>query len=89
MAKFRIKSIIAAQGMTVKSLAEKMEVTPQYLSGIINEKSSPTVATLEKIAKALDVPTSSLFTDYLTPSQSVAICPHCGGRINIATGKGI
>lgn len=89
MAKFRIKNIISAQGLTVKSLAERMGVTPQYLSNVINEKSSPTVATLDKIANAIHVPTSSLFADYLTPSQSVAICPYCGGRINIETGKGI
>lgn len=86
---FRIKNIIAAQGLTVKGLAEKIGVTPQHLSAVINEKGSPTVATLNKIAEALDVPVAALFTDYLTPSQSVAICPHCGGRINIKTGKSV
>lgn len=86
MSKFRIKTIIAAKGITIKSLAEQIGVTTQTLSAVINEKNNPNVATLEKIADALEVPVSSLFTDYLTPNQSVAICPYCGGRINIKTG---
>lgn len=87
MAKFRIKTIVAAKGMTLKSLAEKLEVTPQFLSGIVNEKNNPNLTTLEKIAEALEVPVSSLFADYLSPNHSVLICPHCGGRVEIATGN--
>lgn len=64
-----------------------MEVTPQYLSNIINDKNNPNLSTLEKIAEALDVPVSSLFTDYLSPNQSLIICPYCGGRVEIATGN--
>lgn len=73
--------------MTIKSLADKLEVTPQHISGIINGKSNPNVSTLEKIAEALDVPVSSLFTDYLSPNQSLVICPYCGGRVEIKTGN--
>ncbi len=65
MAKFRIKNIVAAKGMTLKSLAEKMGITPQTLGNIVNEKSNPNISTLERIAKVLEVPVSSLFTDYL------------------------
>lgn len=86
MPKFRIKSIIAAKGLTVKGLATKMETTPQQLSAVINEKSNPTLSTLENIAEALGVPVASLFADYLTPNQSLIICPHCGGRIEVKTG---
>lgn len=86
MSKLRIKNIIAAKGMTIKSLAEKMEVAPQTLGNIVNEKGNPNISTLEKIAEALDVPVSSLFADYLSPNSAVVLCPHCGARIDIQTG---
>lgn len=87
MAKFRIKNIVAAKGMTLKSLAEKMGITPQTLGNIVNEKSNPNISTLERIAKVLEVPVSSLFTDYLEPNSSIIICPQCGARIDIQTGS--
>lgn len=86
MPKFRIKTIISAKGLTTKILAEKMGIKPQTLSAIINEKNSPNITTLEKIAEALNVPVSSLFTDYLAENHATLICPHCGGRIDIKTG---
>ena len=86
MAKLRIKNIIAAKGMTIKEVAGKMGVTPQTLGTIVNEKNNPNISTLERIATALDVPVSSLFTDYLEQSSTVIICPQCGARINIQTG---
>lgn len=86
MAKLRIKNIVAAKGMTLKGLAEKMDVTPQTLGNIVNEKGNPNVATLEKIAEALEVPVASLFADYLAPNSAIIICPQCGARIDIQTG---
>ena len=85
MPKFRIKAIAAARGLTMKGLAEKMGVTPQTLGGIISEKNSPNISTLERIAAALDVPVASLFTDYLMPNPATIICPQCGARIDIKT----
>lgn len=87
MAKFRIKNIVAAKGMTLKSLAEKMGITPQTLGNIVNEKGNPNISTLERIAKVLEVPVSSLFTDYLEPNSAIIICPQCGARIDIQTGS--
>ena len=89
MAKFRIKTIISAKGMSIKDVAEKMGVAPQTLGNIVNEKNNPNISTLERIAKVLEVPVSSLFTDYLEQCSSVIICPHCGGRIQIKTGSPI
>lgn len=86
MAKLRIKTIIASKGMTIKEVAEKMGISPQTLGNIVNDKNNPNVSTLERIAKVLDVPVSSLFTDYLEQSSAIIICPQCGGRINIQTG---
>lgn len=86
MAKLRIKNIISSKGMTIKDLAEKMGIAPQTLGHIVNEKNNPNISTLERIAAALGVPVSSLFTDYLEKSFAVIICPQCGARINIQTG---
>ena len=85
MSKFRIKAIVASRGLTIKGLAEKIGVTPQSISVIVNEKTSPNISTLEKIAEALDVPVASLFTDYLAPNPATIICPRCGARIDIKT----
>ncbi len=86
MSKFRIKNIVAAKGLTLKDVAEKMGITPQTLGNIVNEKNNPNISTLERIADVLEVPVSSLFTDYLEPNSAVVICPQCGARINIQTG---
>lgn len=86
MAKLRIKNIVVAKGMTLKGLADRIGITPQSLGNIVNEKNNPNISTLEKIANALDVPVSSLFTDYLEANSAVIICPQCGARINIQTG---
>lgn len=87
MPKFRIKSIVAARGLTMRGLAEKMGITPQTLGNIVSEKSNPTTSSLEKIANALDVPVASLFTDYLDPNPAMIVCPRCGARIDIQTSE--
>lgn len=84
--RFRIKAILASQGMTIKSLAEKMGCTAQSLGMQIGDNATPNVSSLEKIAAALNVPVSSLFADSVHPSQATVICPYCGGRIDITTG---
>lgn len=70
----RIKEIIKGKGYTIKSLAEKMNINRVNLSNMIN--GNPTIETLEKIADALNVPITELF------SASVSVvCPHCGKNI--------
>lgn len=83
--RFRIKTILAAKGMTMKTLAEAVGISPQTLGASLRDGANPTVATLEKVAAALDVPVAALFTDYLRPSRSVVACPYCGGRIDVNT----
>lgn len=72
----RIKEIIKEKGYTIKSLSEKMNINRVNLSNMIN--GNPTVETLEKIADALNVPITELF------SKGVSVtCPHCGGIVPI------
>ena len=55
----RIKEIIKEKGMTVQTLADKMGINRVGLSNRIN--GNPSVAVLEKIAAALEVPIQELF----------------------------
>jgi transcriptional regulator with XRE-family HTH domain len=59
MEKLRIKEILKLRGMTMIQLAEKLEINRVNLSSSIN--GNPTIATLEKIAKILEVDLSELF----------------------------
>ena len=72
----RIKEIIKEKGYTIKSLSEKMNINRVNLSNMIN--GNPTVETLEKIANALEVPITELFSKGLSVT-----CPHCGGIVPI------
>lgn len=77
---YRIKEVMLEQGITGKELAERMGKTPQYISGIVRGVDSASVEVLSKIAKAMNVPLSSLFSDY--KSQTIK-CPNCGHEIDI------
>lgn len=79
---YRIKEILDQKGMTAKQLADKMGVTPQYISGIIREQGSASVSVLSNIAKVLEVPLASLFDDYVSSDDSF-ICPYCGNKLHI------
>ena len=79
---YRIKEILDQKGLKSKDLAEKMGVTPQYISGIIREQGSASVTALSNIAKALNVPLAALFDDYLHEDDTF-LCPHCGRKIKI------
>ena len=76
----RIKEILKEKGMQVTELATLIEITPQNLSKLINEKTKPSIDTYERIAVALEVPFTDLFEQ---PKQNVITCPHCNGRIKV------
>lgn len=56
----RIKEVVKEKGMTINSLAEKMGINRVGLSNHIN--GNPSVEVLEKIANALEVNITELFT---------------------------
>lgn len=87
---FRIRQILDEKGLSAKALAEKMNVTPQYISGIITERGSASVSVLQNIAKELGVPLAALFDDYdknYTVLSTNGVCPHCGKKIAIEIKK--
>lgn len=76
--KLRIKEIAKEKKVSISSLASMVGITQPNLSNIVNDKSKPSLETLEKIANALDVPITELFSDSIS-----VVCPHCGGSVPI------
>lgn len=64
--KLRIREILTLKGMTNKALADKMNVSPQYVSNILSGRTLSLNA-LYKIADALDVEFGDLFISSFTP----------------------
>lgn len=73
-----IKEVIKGKGLTIKELAEKLNISRVGLSQHIN--GNPSVEVLEKIASALEVPINDLFTE---PSMDIVTCPYCGNSIKV------
>ena len=60
----RVKNICKQQGITLKELAERMEVSPEAVTRTLSESGNPTLSTLVNIAKALNVQVYELFDDF-------------------------
>ena len=79
---FRIKEICKERGMLFKELAGQLGITDIALRQSL--QGNPTVGTLDRIAKVLDVEVSELFA---LPKQGSITCPHCGKEIRIKVEK--
>lgn len=73
-----IKKVIKAKGLTVKEVAERMDITPIGLSQHIN--GNPSVQVLERIAAAIGCEVGDFFA--AQPTNTIT-CPHCGKSITI------
>lgn len=73
-----IKKVIKAKGLTVKEVAERMDITPIGLSQHIN--GNPSVQVLERIAAAIGCEVGDFFAAQPT---NMITCPHCGKSITI------
>ena len=49
--------------MKQKALAEKLGISPNYLSSVENDKREPSLSFIKLVSKELDVPVSFLFLD--------------------------
>lgn len=58
---YRIKEICKDQGITLSELADRIEMKSANLSVSLSDKGNPTIATLTKIADALNVDFIELF----------------------------
>jgi transcriptional regulator with XRE-family HTH domain len=57
-----IRSLRQRTGLSQRQLAMRMSVPRTYVSKIENEKATPTLSSLERLAKALDVSVPDLIT---------------------------
>jgi len=75
---FRVKEICKEKGVKIKDLCAELGISDVALRKSLS--TNPTVGTLEKIAKVLNVDVLELFA----PAGDVRIiCPHCGKVIHI------
>lgn len=84
----RLKEILSEKGITQKELAEKMGISVVGMSKIAT--GNPTVETLEKIAKTLNIQVWELFKDPTANDNVECVegkCPHCGKQIRICLEK--
>ncbi len=57
----RIQNIRLRKGFTQEQVAERMEISPKYLSSIERGKENPTLKTLIRLCVSLDVELSEIF----------------------------
>ncbi len=63
MIKIKLWEIRTEKGLSLEELSAISGVSSTHLNDIENNKKSPTLHTLEKIAKALDVKINDLFSE--------------------------
>ena len=78
----RIKEVLKEKGKTIQSLSEDVGITYANMNNIVNEKSTPSLPTLQKIADSLDVLIVELFAPQ-QPQQNAFTCPKCGAALEI------
>jgi transcriptional regulator with XRE-family HTH domain len=59
----RIRSLRQARQVTLRELAERAGVTESFLSQVEREVTSPSIASVQRIARALDLGIADLFAD--------------------------
>lgn len=59
----RIRSLRLARQVTLRELAERAGVTESFLSQVEREVTSPSIASVQRIARALDLGVAELFVD--------------------------
>lgn len=64
MVRIRLKEVLQERNISMSKLSRMSDISFSTVSRIINDKSySPTINTLERIAKALNVPLSELYEE--------------------------
>lgn len=79
-----IKELCHQNNMTQKDLADKLGISDISLNKTLRGE-YPQLQTLERIAEALNVPISRLFTD--DKESSDLTCPNCGTKLKLIEDK--
>ena len=80
----RIRSLRQARHVTLRELAERAGVTESFLSQVEREVTSPSIASVQRIARALDLGIADLFADEAPLGRAgiVAMKPRFGARMH-------
>lgn len=80
-----IKDICKRKGTTLRALAEGIGTSENSLNTTLS-KNNPTLDTLRKISKVLNVSIGEIVDDPQT-NQINNLCPHCGKEIHITVSR--
>jgi len=69
----RIRALRQARRVTLRELAERAGVTESFLSQVEREVASPSIASVQRIARALDLGIAELFADDLPIGRVVRV----------------
>ncbi len=78
----KVKELCKNKGITIKELAEKMDIAPESLSRAIN--GNPQLSTIRKIAETLGVSVTDLFDSSENELLAIVVC---AGETHTATTK--
>ena len=78
----KVKELCRDRGITIKELAEKMDIAPESLSRAIN--GNPQLSTIRKIAEALGVSVTDMFDRSEDELLAIIVC---SGKTYTATTK--
>ena len=67
----RIRTIRRARGRTLRQLADEAGVTESFLSQVEREVATPSIATVRRVARALDLTIAELFAEEPTAGRVV------------------
>lgn len=85
--KVRLKEVLSEKGVTSAELAGRVGVSKATVSNLINNKTMPSLDTLEKIADALGVEMWELFVSkeklVEQQEQNSIVCPKCGAKFEL------
>lgn len=81
----RIDTILKQKNISTHELASRMDVSPQYVSEVVNEKKNITLSGLSRFADALEVPIGALFDGYKDGAShdDQFHCPKCGSALKV------
>ena len=83
----RLRVLRSERGLSIRLLAERSDLSVNTLSLIENGRTSPSVGTLQQIARALQVPISAFFE--IEEARQTVVCQKAGQRPRAAFAHGI
>ncbi|WP_195985883.1 helix-turn-helix transcriptional regulator [Clostridium sp. D33t1_170424_F3] len=73
----RLRNYREQAGLSQEELAEKADIHPGYVGMIERADRNPTVETVEKIARALDLPLETLFENIVIGNDGKKVAAEC------------